>query len=124
VHTSTVLSTRTSVSDAKLASDVSRTVFALDKLKYAAVGAVVAVIGGGLLGTLGSWLAFFAAPSVGMGLAIGVTTAVAKVCAVLLGNASYCTCRVLGPFRQPFPRRYMYTVYQNASQECLHLSSF
>jgi hypothetical protein len=53
--------------------------------KYAAVGAVVAVIGGGLLGTLGSGLAFFAAPSVGMGMAIGVITAIAKVWAVLIG---------------------------------------
>ncbi|WVQ79728.1 hypothetical protein IAT38_001828 [Cryptococcus sp. DSM 104549] len=46
--------------------------------KYAAVGALVAAIGGGLLGTLGSGLAFFAAPGIGVGMGIGVLTAVAK----------------------------------------------
>lgn len=48
--------------------------------KYAAVGAIVAAIGGGLLGTLGSGIAFFAAPGIGAGMAIGVATAVLKVC--------------------------------------------
>ena len=47
--------------------------------KYAAVGAIVAAIGGGLLGTIGSGLAFFAAPGIGAGMAIGVATAVVKV---------------------------------------------
>ncbi|KAK4684192.1 hypothetical protein P7C73_g6006, partial [Tremellales sp. Uapishka_1] len=46
--------------------------------KYAAVGAIVAAIGGGLLGTVGSGLAFFAAPSIGVGMSIGVLTAVGK----------------------------------------------
>lgn len=47
--------------------------------KYAAVGAVVAALGGTLLGTLGSGIAFFAAPSLGVGMGIGVITAIAKV---------------------------------------------
>ena len=48
--------------------------------KYAAVGAVAAVLGGTLLGTLGSGLAFFAAPGILGGMGIGLATAVAKVC--------------------------------------------
>lgn len=47
--------------------------------KYAAVGALVATLGAGLLGTLGSGLAFFAAPGIGGGMAIGVITAMIKV---------------------------------------------
>lgn len=47
--------------------------------KYAAAGALVAAVGGTLLGTLGSGLAFFAAPGIGAGMGIGVLTAVAKV---------------------------------------------
>lgn len=46
--------------------------------KYAAIGGVVAVLGGTMLGTLGSGLAFFAAPSLGVGMGIGVITAMAK----------------------------------------------
>ncbi|KAK8854640.1 hypothetical protein IAR55_003379 [Kwoniella newhampshirensis] len=46
--------------------------------KYAVVGALVAAVGGGLLGTLGSGLAFFAAPGIGVGMGVGVLTAVAK----------------------------------------------
>ncbi|WWC71419.1 uncharacterized protein I206_105375 [Kwoniella pini CBS 10737] len=46
--------------------------------KYAAVGAAIAAIGGGLLGTLGSGLAFFAAPGIGVGMGIGVLTAITK----------------------------------------------
>lgn len=37
-------------------------------------------MGGGLLGTLGSGLAFFAAPGIGVGMGIGVITAILKVC--------------------------------------------
>ena len=48
--------------------------------KYAAVGAVAAVLGGTLLGTLGSGLAFFAAPGILGGMGIGLATAVAMVC--------------------------------------------
>ncbi|WWD19219.1 hypothetical protein CI109_103677 [Kwoniella shandongensis] len=51
---------------------------ALRYAKYAAVGAVIAAVGGGLLGTLGSGLAFFAAPGIGVGMGVGVLTAVAK----------------------------------------------
>jgi hypothetical protein len=47
--------------------------------KYAAVGAIAAALGGTLLGTLGSGVAFFAAPGIGVGMAIGVITATAKV---------------------------------------------
>ena len=47
--------------------------------KYAAVGAIIAAVGGTLLGTVGSGLAFFAAPSIGVGMGIGVITAIAKV---------------------------------------------
>ncbi|ORY35711.1 hypothetical protein BCR39DRAFT_511688 [Naematelia encephala] len=46
--------------------------------KYAAYGALITTIGGGLLGTLGSGLAFFAAPSIGLGMGIGVITALTK----------------------------------------------
>ncbi|WWC63457.1 uncharacterized protein I303_106060 [Kwoniella dejecticola CBS 10117] len=46
--------------------------------KYAAVGAAVAAIGGGLLGTIGSGLAFFAAPGIGVGMGLGVLTAIFK----------------------------------------------
>ncbi|WVQ68416.1 uncharacterized protein L199_006624 [Kwoniella botswanensis] len=46
--------------------------------KYAAVGAAVAAIGGGLLGTIGSGLAFFAAPSIGVGMGLGVITGIVK----------------------------------------------
>ena len=48
--------------------------------KYAAVGAVAAVLGTTLLGTLGSGLAFFAAPGLLGGAGIGLATALAKVC--------------------------------------------
>jgi hypothetical protein len=47
--------------------------------KYAAVGAVAAVLGTTLLGTLGSGLAFFAAPGLLGGAGIGLATALAKV---------------------------------------------
>ncbi|WWC90516.1 uncharacterized protein L201_005452 [Kwoniella dendrophila CBS 6074] len=46
--------------------------------KYAAAGAAVAAIGGGLLGTLGSGLAFFAAPGIGVGMGLGVITGIVK----------------------------------------------
>ncbi|WVR09444.1 hypothetical protein IAU60_006511 [Kwoniella sp. DSM 27419] len=46
--------------------------------KYAFVGAAVAAIGGTFLGTIGSGLAFFAAPSIGVGMGIGVITGLAK----------------------------------------------
>ncbi|KAK1927295.1 hypothetical protein DB88DRAFT_507390 [Papiliotrema laurentii] len=46
--------------------------------KYAAIGAIAAALGGTLLGTLGSGIAFFAAPSIGVGMGIGVITAIAK----------------------------------------------
>ncbi|WVW85450.1 hypothetical protein I302_107488 [Kwoniella bestiolae CBS 10118] len=46
--------------------------------KYAFVGAAVAAIGGGLLGTIGSGLAFFAAPSIGVGMGLGVIIAIVK----------------------------------------------
>ncbi|KAI9637659.1 uncharacterized protein MKK02DRAFT_43586 [Dioszegia hungarica] len=46
--------------------------------KYAAVGAVAALIGGSVLGTLGSGVAFFAAPGLLGGMGIGVLTAVGK----------------------------------------------
>lgn len=39
----------------------------------------MAALGGGLLGTIGSGLAFFAAPSIGVGMGIGVITAILKV---------------------------------------------
>lgn len=54
--------------------------------KYAAVGAVAAVLGGTLLGTLGSGLAFFAAPGILGGMGIGLATAVAKVCLPFLSQ--------------------------------------
>ncbi|WVO21334.1 uncharacterized protein IAS62_002642 [Cryptococcus decagattii] len=38
----------------------------------------LAALGGGLLGTLGSGLAFFAAPGIGIGMGIGVITAILK----------------------------------------------
>ncbi|CAD6568466.1 MAG: hypothetical protein TREMPRED_004548 [Tremellales sp. Tagirdzhanova-0007] len=44
--------------------------------KYAAVGAVMAAVGTTLLGTVGSGLAFFAAPGIGAGMGIGVITAI------------------------------------------------
>lgn len=47
--------------------------------KYAAIGGIAAVLGGTLLGTLGSGIAFFAAPSLGVGMGLGVLTAVTKV---------------------------------------------
>lgn len=47
--------------------------------KYALIGGCLAVLGGGLLGTIGSGLAFFAAPSIGVGMGIGVITAILKV---------------------------------------------
>ena len=47
--------------------------------KYAAVGAIIAAVGGTLLGTLGGGLAFFAAPSIPVGMAIGLGTALVKV---------------------------------------------
>ncbi|AFR96734.1 hypothetical protein C343_04862 [Cryptococcus neoformans C23] len=46
--------------------------------KYALIGGCLAVLGGGLLGTIGSGLAFFAAPSIGVGMGIGVITAILK----------------------------------------------
>ncbi|WVF67523.1 hypothetical protein IAT40_002279 [Kwoniella sp. CBS 6097] len=46
--------------------------------KYALAGAAIAAIGGGILGTVGSGLAFFAAPGIGVGMGMGVLTAVAK----------------------------------------------
>ncbi|KAL7422493.1 hypothetical protein Q5752_003141 [Cryptotrichosporon argae] len=46
--------------------------------KYAAIGAAAAALGGGLLGTVGSGVAFFAAPSLGVGMALGVGVAVIK----------------------------------------------
>ncbi|WRT68561.1 uncharacterized protein IL334_005538 [Kwoniella shivajii] len=46
--------------------------------KYAAIGGAVAVLGGGLVGTLGSGIAFFAAPGIGVGMGIGVITAITK----------------------------------------------
>lgn len=48
--------------------------------KYALIGGCLAALGGGLLGTLGSGLAFFAAPGIGIGMGIGVITAILKVC--------------------------------------------
>lgn len=48
--------------------------------KYALIGGCLAALGGGLLGTLGSGLAFFAAPGIGVGMGIGVITAILKVC--------------------------------------------
>jgi hypothetical protein len=54
--------------------------------KYAAVGAVAAVLGGTLLGTMGSGLAFFAAPGILGGMGIGLATAVAKVRVLLSLN--------------------------------------
>lgn len=42
-------------------------------------GGAIAVLGGGLLGTVGSGIAFFAAPSMGVGIGIGVVTAMVKV---------------------------------------------
>lgn len=47
--------------------------------KYALIGGCLAALGGGLLGTIGSGLAFFAAPSIGVGMGIGVITAILKV---------------------------------------------
>ena len=47
--------------------------------KYAAAGAVIATVGAGLLGTLGSGMAFFAAPGLLGGAGIGLATAVVKV---------------------------------------------
>jgi hypothetical protein len=47
--------------------------------KYAAVGAIAAVLGSTLLGTLGSGLAFFAAPGILGGMGLGLATAIAKV---------------------------------------------
>ncbi|WVN86193.1 uncharacterized protein L203_101354 [Cryptococcus depauperatus CBS 7841] len=46
--------------------------------KYALVGAAIATVGGGLLGSVGSGLAFFAAPGIGVGMAMGVITAMIK----------------------------------------------
>jgi hypothetical protein len=51
--------------------------------KYAAVGAVVALLGSTVLGTLGSGMAFFAAPGILGGMGIGALTAVGKVCTSL-----------------------------------------
>lgn len=48
--------------------------------KYAAVGAIVALLGSTVLGTLGSGMAFFAAPGILGGMGIGALTAVGKVC--------------------------------------------
>lgn len=42
-------------------------------------GGAIAVLGGGLLGTVGSGIAFFAAPSFGVGIGIGIVTALVKV---------------------------------------------
>lgn len=47
--------------------------------KYAAIGAAVAFVGTGVLGALGTGIAWFAAPSMGMGIGMGVTWALVKV---------------------------------------------
>lgn len=47
--------------------------------KYAVIGAGIAFIGTGLLGTLGTGLAWFAVPSTGMGIGMGITWGLIKV---------------------------------------------
>jgi hypothetical protein len=48
--------------------------------KYAAVGGVAALLGGSILGTLGSGVAFFAAPGLLCGMGLGLAGGLAKVC--------------------------------------------
>ena len=51
--------------------------------KYAAVGGVAALLGGSILGTLGSGVAFFAAPGLLGGMGLGLAGGLAKVCLLL-----------------------------------------
>lgn len=48
--------------------------------KYAAIGGVAALLGGSILGTMGSGLAFFAAPGLLGGMGLGLAGGLAKVC--------------------------------------------
>jgi hypothetical protein len=52
--------------------------------KYAAIGGVAALVGGTVLGTMGSGLAFFAAPGILGGMGLGLVGGVARVCPLLL----------------------------------------
>lgn len=47
--------------------------------KYAAIGGAIAFVGTGVLGALGTGIAWFAAPSMGMGVGMGITWAIIKV---------------------------------------------
>lgn len=47
--------------------------------KYAAIGAGVAVVGTTVLGALGTSMAWFAAPSLGMGIGTGIIWGLVKV---------------------------------------------
>lgn len=47
--------------------------------KYAAIGATVAVVGTTVLGALGTSMAWFAAPSLGMGIGTGIIWGLVKV---------------------------------------------
>ncbi|GMK53737.1 hypothetical protein CspeluHIS016_0103230 [Cutaneotrichosporon spelunceum] len=46
--------------------------------KYAAIGGAIALVGTGVLGALGTGIAWFAAPSMGMGIGMGITWAIIK----------------------------------------------
>ncbi|BEJ14025.1 hypothetical protein CspHIS471_0311990 [Cutaneotrichosporon sp. HIS471] len=46
--------------------------------KYAAIGGAIALVGTGVLGALGTGIAWFAAPSMGMGIGMGISWAIVK----------------------------------------------
>lgn len=65
--------------------------------KYAAIGATVAVVGTTVLGALGTSMAWFAAPSLGMGIGTGIIWGLAKVSLAASGARR----RAVGPFGSP-----------------------
>lgn len=51
--------------------------------KYAAIGGAIAFVGTGVLGALGTGMAWFAAPGMLGGMGMGITWAIIKVCIYL-----------------------------------------
>lgn len=54
--------------------------------KYAAIGATVAVVGTTVLGALGTSMAWFAAPTLGMGIGTGIIWGLVKVSSEVCGE--------------------------------------
>lgn len=53
--------------------------------KYAAIGGAVALVGSTVVGALGTGLAWFAAPSISMGIGTGIIWGLVKVSAAVSG---------------------------------------